>query len=64
MIKMLALFLDLEGAKNINVLQVLIWGCGGGWRFLTGVWPLDLDMNMVLVLDTPMIQILTPYLEF
>ena len=33
----LALYLDLEGAKNIHVLSVLIWGFGGCWRVLTGV---------------------------
>ena len=33
----LALYLDFEGAKNIYVLEVLIWGFGGHWRFLTGV---------------------------
>ena len=32
-----ALYLDLEGAKNIHVLKVLIWGFGGCWRFLTWV---------------------------
>merc|ERR1711954_500472 len=47
MIRILALYLDFEGAKNIHVLKVLIWGFGGCWRFLTGVWHLDLDMNMV-----------------
>ena len=43
----LALCLDFEGAKNIYVLNVLIWGFGGGCRFLTGVWHLDLDLVMV-----------------
>ena len=47
MIPILALYLDFECAKNINVLQVLIWGFGGGWRFLTRVWHLDLDLDMV-----------------
>ena len=28
------LYLDFEGAKNINVLEVLILGFGGCWRFL------------------------------
>ena len=45
--QILALYLDFEGAKNINVLNVLIWGFGGGWRFLTEVWHLDLDLDMV-----------------
>ena len=47
MIQILALYLDFEGAKNIHVLQVLIWGFGGHWRFLTGVWYLDLYLDMV-----------------
>ena len=47
MFQILALYLDFEGAKNFHVLSVLIWGFGGGWRFLTGVWHLDLDFDMV-----------------
>ena len=43
----LALYLDFKGAKKIHVLNILIWGFGGGWRFLTGVWHLDLDLDMV-----------------
>ena len=45
-IQILALYLDLEGAKNIHALQVLIWEFGGHWRFLTGVWHLDPDLDM------------------
>ena len=45
--QILALYIDLEGAKNIHVLQVLIWGFDGGWRLLTGVRYLDLDLDMV-----------------
>jgi len=30
MIQILAIYLDFEGAENINVLLVLIWGFGGG----------------------------------
>ena len=41
MIQNLALYLDLEGAKIIHVLSVLIIIYGGCWRFLTGVWHLD-----------------------
>ena len=47
MIRILALYLDFEGAKNIHVLLVLILGFGGGWSFLTGVWHLDLDLDMI-----------------
>ena len=47
MIQISALYLDFEGAKNIHVLYVLYMDFGGGWRFLTGVWHLDLDLNMV-----------------
>ena len=46
LIWILALYLYFEGAKNIYVLQVLIWDFGGCWRLLTGVWHLDLDLNM------------------
>ena len=47
MIQILALYLDFEGAKNIRVLKVLIWGFGGHWIFLTWVWYLDPDLDMV-----------------
>ena len=33
----LTLCLDFEGAKNIGVLEVLIWGFGGCWSFFIGV---------------------------
>ena len=48
MIQILALYLDFEGAKNMHVLYVLIWGFGGRWRFLTGVWHSDIDLDIVL----------------
>ena len=41
-----ALYLDFEGAKNIQDLQILIWGFGGCWMFLIGVWHLDIDFYM------------------
>ena len=47
MIRILAPYLHFEGAKNILVFLVLIWGFGGHWRFLTGVWHPDIDFNMV-----------------
>ena len=47
MIQIVALYLYFEGAKDIHVLEVLIWGFGGCWRFMTGVWHLDLDLDMV-----------------
>ena len=43
MIWIFVLYLDFEGAKNINVLQILILGFGGCLRFLIGIWHLDLD---------------------
>ena len=46
MIQILALHLDFEGAKNIIVLQVLIWGFEGCWQLLTGVWHLDFNLDM------------------
>ena len=44
---MLALYFKFEGAKNIQVLYVLIWGVGGRCRFLTRALHLDLDLDMV-----------------
>ena len=37
MVQIVALYLDLEGAKNIRVLKVLIWGFGEHCRVLTVV---------------------------
>ena len=45
--QILALYLDFEGAKNIHVLQVFIWGFGGCWKFLTWVCHLELALDMV-----------------
>ena len=47
MSQILALCLDFEITKNIYVLLVLIWAFGGCWRFLTFVWNIDLDLDMV-----------------
>ena len=47
MIQILALYLEFEGAKKIHVLLVLIWGFAGHWRFLTGIWHLDIDLELV-----------------
>ena len=44
---MLTIYIDFEGAKNIYVLLVLIWGSGRCWRFLTGVWHLHLDLDII-----------------
>ena len=59
MSRILALCLDFESAKNIQVLLVLIWGlegAGDSRRILIHIWS--------LVFDTPMFQILTLYLDF
>ena len=64
MIQIFALYLDFEGAKNIHVLQVLIWGFGGHWRFLTGVWHPDIDLDMVTGLWYTHFRILDLYLDF
>ena len=45
MIQILALYLDFEGAKNIHVLKVLIWGFGWCWRFLTWFLHLGHDLD-------------------
>ena len=47
-LQILTLYLYFEGAKIIYVLEVLIWGFQGCWRFLTGVWHLDIDLDMVI----------------
>ena len=47
----LAHYLDFEGAKNIHVLKVRIWGFGGLWRFLTRVLHPDIDFDMVTCLS-------------
>ena len=47
MIRILGLYLDFEGAKNIHVLKVLIWDFGGHWMLLTEVWHLDFDLDMI-----------------
>ena len=47
MTQILALYLDFEGAKDIHVVEVLIWCLRGCWRFLTGVWQLDKNLDMV-----------------
>ena len=61
---MLAFFLDFEGAKNIHVHKVLICHFGGCWRFLSGVWHLDLIWIWSLVFDIPMVQIFALFLHF
>merc|ERR1711954_508930 len=62
--KIMVVYLYFEGAKNIHVLEVLIWIFGGCWMFLTRVWHLDLDLIWSLVFDTTMIQIPALYLDF
>ena len=49
MIQILALLIYFEGAKNTHVLKVLNWEFGGCLRFLTGVWHLNLDLDMVTI---------------
>ena len=62
--QILALYLDIEGAKNIHVLEVLIWGFGGRWRFLTGVWHPAIDLDWVNGLWYTHMLILALYLDF
>ena len=47
MLHILYLYLDFQVAYNIYVLKVLIRYFGGCLRFLTGVWLMDLDLDMV-----------------
>ena len=58
------LYLYFEGAKDIHVLQVLIWGCGGRWRFLTSFGIFIWICILTVAFDTPMIQIFALYLNF
>ena len=64
MFLILALFLGFEGAKNIYILKVLIWGFGGLWRFLTGVLHSDIDFDMVTGFCSTIFCILALYLDF
>ena len=64
MIQILAFYLDFEGAKYIHVLKVLIWGFGGRWRFLTGIWHLDLDLDIVTGLGYTHDMLMALHLDF
>ena len=44
---MLSLKKNAEFRDGRHGILALIWGFGGHWRFLTGVWHLDLDLDMV-----------------
>ena len=41
------LYLDFEGAKNMHVLYVLIWVFGECWMWLTEIWHLYFDLDIV-----------------
>ena len=43
------LYLDFEDAKNIYVIQVLIWSFDWGWRVLIGVWHLYIEFDIVAI---------------
>ena len=47
MFQILALYLDFDGAENINFPLVQIQSFGGCWRFLIGVFHLDLELDMI-----------------
>ena len=64
MIRILAIYLDFDGAKNICVLLVMIGAledAGGSWL---GFGILILIWIWSLVFDIPIIQILALYLDF
>ena len=46
MFQILALYINIEGAKNIHVIWVLTCGLWGHGGFLTRVWQDDLDQDM------------------
>ena len=50
MLQILSLYLYFESANNIHVHKVLIRGFGGCWGILTGVWHLNLSLDMVTCL--------------
>ena len=52
--RILALYLDFEGAKNIHVLSVWIYVFLGCWKFLTWMSILIMIWILPLVFDTPM----------
>ena len=47
MLHFLALFLIVKGAKNIHILEFLISDFGGYLRFMTVIWHLNLDFDLV-----------------
>ena len=57
-IQIFAFYIDVEGAKNIHVLDILIWDFSYWWRFLTGVWHLYCDLDIITSLWYTHIQIL------
>ena len=40
-----AFYIELKGAKNPHVLEILVWICGGLWKFLTSVVVPDHDCD-------------------
>ena len=58
MVRFYALYLDLDDAKNIHVLLVLIWSFGGAGVSWLGFRILILMSIWSLVFDTPMFNIL------
>ena len=64
MIKVSYLSLDIEGAKNIHVLQVPILNYEGCCIFLTGVWHLNLHLDMVTGFYTTGFLSMALYLDF
>ena len=64
MVQIWALYLNFEGTKTINVLEVLIWGFGGCRMFLTGVWYLSLCLDMVTGLSYTHVPNFGSHLDF
>ena len=46
MLQILAVHFNFQGAMDIHIIKVLIWGFGGHWRVLTGIWDLELDLDI------------------
>ena len=60
----MAVYLDFEGTKKINVLEVLIWGFGGCRIFLTRVRYLCLALDMVTGLSYNHVPNFGSHLDF
>ena len=57
-------YVEFEGVKNPNVLEVFDWSCVGLWRFLTGVLVPDQDGDESTMSQTTYDPKSASYIEF